>query len=193
MASDAVPTTQRARYDDLLRVPDGMVAEIVDDELVVSPRPATPHAFAASELAADLLPAFHGREARSGPGGWWLLQEPELHLADDVLVPDLAAWRCQRMAVVPDAAAITVAPDWVGEILSPGSIRHDRIAKMRCYARARVESVWLVDPLARTLESLQLAGDRWTVVASHAGDEVARVPPFAHVEIRLGRWWLPAG
>src|SRR5436190_62940 len=91
MPTDTVQTKRRATYADLLRVPDTMVAEIIDGELVVSPRPATPHAFAATEMAGDLVPAFHGTEARSGPGGWWILPEPELHLTDDVLVPDLAA------------------------------------------------------------------------------------------------------
>jgi len=192
MAHDAVQTKRRATYEDLLRVPDTMVAEIVDGELVVSPRPATPHAFAATEMAADLLPVFHGTEARSGPGGWWILPEPELHFADDVLVPDLAAWRCGRMPTVPNTPAITLAPDWLCEIISPSSMRHDRIVKMRCYARQGVTWVWLVDPLARTLEDLHLEGDRWTVVASHAGDEVAQIEPFAAVDIRLARWWLAA-
>lgn len=190
MAHDAVQA-RRATYEDLLQVPDTMVAEIVDGELVVSPRPASPHALAAAEIAADLAPAFHGIAARSGPGGWWILPEPELHLAGDVLVPDLAAWRCARMAVVPNVAAFALAPDWVCEIVSPSSARHDRIAKMRCYAREGVAAVWLVDPLARTLESLRLESGRWTVAASHAGDELARVEPFAELELRLARWWLP--
>ena len=143
------------------------------------------------EIAADLLLAFHGTEARSGPGGWWILPEPELHFGDDVLVPDLAAWRCARMPIVPDAPAIAVAPDWLAEIISPSSIRHDRIVKMRRYAQEGVSWVWLVDPLARTLEVLRLEADRWTVVSSHAANEVGRPEPFAAVEIQLARWWLP--
>jgi Uma2 family endonuclease len=192
MAHDAVRTKRHATYEDLLRVPETMVAELADGELVVSPRPATPHAFAAAEMAADLLPAFQGTAARSGPGGWWILPEPELHLADDVLVPDLAGWRCARMPTVPNVAAIALAPDWVSEVISLASVRHDRIVKMRCYAREGVGWVWLVDPIARTLESLHLAGDRWTVVSSYAGDEVAQVEPFADVQLRLDRWWLSA-
>jgi Uma2 family endonuclease len=192
MARDIVQTKRRATYEDLCQVPDTMVAEIVDGELVVSPRPATPHAFAAAEMTADLLPVFHGTKGRSGPGGWWILPEPELHFGDDVLVPDLAAWRCERMAAVPNAPAITLPPDWLSEIVSPSSARHDRITKMRCYARARVAWVWLVDPLARTLESLRLTGEGLTVAASHAADEVVRLEPFATLEISLGRWWLRA-
>jgi Uma2 family endonuclease len=190
MAHDAVQAKRRATYEDLLQVPDTMVAEIVDGELVVSPRPATPHAFTAAGIAAHLLPAFHGREAIAGPGGWWILPEPELHFADDVVVPDLAAWRCARMTTVPNASAITLAPDWLCEILSPSSVRHDRIAKMRCYAREGVGWVWLVDPVARTLEILHGDGGQWTVVASHAADEVIRAEPFAEVEMQLRRWWL---
>jgi len=96
------------------------------------------------------------------------------------------------MSTVPDTPAIALAPDWFCEIISPSSVRHDRIMKMRRYAREGVAWVWLVDPIACTLESLRLEGDRWTVVASHAGDEVARVEPFAGLEIQLGRWWLSA-
>lgn len=181
---------RRATHEDLLRVPDTQIAEIVEGDLVVSPRPATPHAFAATEIAADLLPTFHGRTARTGPGGWWILAEPELHLSEDVLVPDLAGWRCDRMPALPNAGALVVAPEWVCEILSPSSIRHDRIGKMRCWAREGVGFVWLVDPAAHTLETFRLESDRWTVAASHAGDESARVDPFGEVEIGLGRWWL---
>jgi Uma2 family endonuclease len=96
------------------------------------------------------------------------------------------------MPTVPNAPAFTLPPDWLCEIISPSSVRHDRIAKMRCYAREGVAWVWLVDPLARTLETFRLEGDRWTVVASHAGEEVTQVEPFAGPEIRLGRWWLLA-
>jgi Uma2 family endonuclease len=92
---------------------------------------------------------------------------------------------------VPDVAAFTLAPDWLCEVMSPASVSHDRIRKMRSYARAGVATVWLVDPLARTLESLRLDDGRWTVVASHAADEVGRVEPFEATEIRLARWWLP--
>lgn len=192
MADDAVQA-KRATYEDLLRVPDTMRAEIVDGGLVVSPRPATPHAFTATGIAGDLIPVFHGRHEPLGAGGWWILPEPELHLADDVLVPDFAGWRCTRMPVVPHTPALTLPPDWVCEILSPSSVRHDRIAKMRCYRREGVSSAWLVDPIARTLESFRLDGGRWTVVASHGGDDPVRVEPFEQAEMHLARWWLPAG
>jgi Uma2 family endonuclease len=191
MADDAVQG-KRATYEDLLLVPDTMRAEIVGGELVVSPRPASPHAFAVTGMAVDLLPAFLGPEARHGPGGWWIFREVELHLADDVLVPDFAAWRVARMPTVPNVPAFTLAPDWVCEILEPSSVRHDRISKMRCYAREGVASAWIVDPIARTLESFRLDGGRWTLADSHGGDGTVRVEPFEQAELHLARWWLPA-
>jgi Uma2 family endonuclease len=190
MAGDAVQTRARATYEDLLRVPDTKVAEIVDGELVVSSRPALPHAHAATAMFKDLLPAFDGDDA--DPGGWRMFFEPELHFGDDVLVPDLAGWRRERLPAIPNAAALSLPPDWLCEIISPSSVRHDRIAKMRAYARNGAAAVWLVDPIARTLENHRLDDGRWLVVSTHAGDETARIEPFDAIELRLARWWIDA-
>jgi Uma2 family endonuclease len=192
MAGDTMQAKRRATYEDLLQVPDTKVAEIIDGELIVSPRPASPHALAAAEIGYQLGPTFHGPEAPSGPGGWWILPEPELHLGEDVLVPDLAGWRCTRMPVFSNTPAFTLAPDWLCEIVSPSSVRRDRIAKMRSYAREGVGSVWLVDPIARTLESFRLDGDRWVLLAVYGDADAPRVDPFAEAELRLVRWWIPA-
>ncbi len=121
-----------------------------------------------------------------------MLFEPELHFGNDVLVPDLAAWRRERLPAIPNAAALSLPPDWLCEIISPSSVRHDRIAKMRAYARNGVAAVWLVDPIARTVENHRLEAGRWLVASTHAGDEVARIEPFDAIELRLARWWLSA-
>src|SRR5689334_13702782 len=95
-----------ARYDELLAVPDTKVAEIIGGELVVTPRPAFAHANAGSALGADLNSAFHRPPGDpKGPGGWWLLTEPELHFGDDVVVPDQAGWRRARIPKLPNVAA----------------------------------------------------------------------------------------
>ena len=106
---------RRATYQDVLDAPPHQVAEIVDGALYTNPRPAAPHALAASALEMDLGPAF--QFGRGGPGGWWIIVEPELHLRDDILVPDLAGWRRTRMPSYPETAYFTLAPDWVCEIL----------------------------------------------------------------------------
>ncbi len=188
------PPRPRATYDDLRKVPDHLVAEIVDGELFASPRPASPHAMAQSRILVDVGSAFDGPEGEGrGPGGWWWLVEPELHLGEDVLVPDVAGWRIERMPVVPDVAAFTLAPDFVCEVVSPSTGRLDRVRKMPAYARAGIAFLWLVDPLARTLETYRLEGGRWTLLASFGGDEVVHAVPFDAVPLALSRWWLSSG
>jgi Uma2 family endonuclease len=188
LESNPVPKT-RATYDEILRLPDNVVGEIVDGELFVSPRPASLHALAATVIGIDVGGPFH--KGNGGPGGWWILTEPELHLGADVLVPDLAGWRRERMPRFPSVTAFELAPDWVCEIVSPGTARLDRGRKLKGYARAKVGHFWIVDPVARTLEALELAGPSWNIAAVHGGEEKVRVAPFADVELALAGWWPP--
>jgi Uma2 family endonuclease len=183
----ASPVRKRATYDDLLKVPDQLVAEIIDGDLHTSPRPAAPHALASSVLGSELGPPFH--RGRGGPGGWWILDEPELHLGEDILVTDLAGWRRERMPVIPDAAYFTLGPDWACEVLSPSSERLDRVRKLPVYAREGVRHVWLVNPTTRTLEVLRLETGGWVVAATHGGDAPVRAEPFAAIELDLGALW----
>src|ERR1700729_1449695 len=127
------PAKRRATYQDLLDVPEHLVAEIIDGALITQPRPASRHARAASRLGAELDGPF--ARGKGGPGGWILLDEPELHLHGDIVVPDLAGWRRERMPELPDAAAFELAPDWICEVLSPGAAARDRTEKMPLYAR----------------------------------------------------------
>jgi Uma2 family endonuclease len=182
----ASPIKRRATYEDLLQVPENRVAEIVDGDLHASPRPAPRHALAAYVLGSDLAP-FHHR--RGGPGGWWILFEPELHLGGDVLVPDLAGWRRERMPELPDTAAFIQAPDWVCEVVSPGTERLDRAKKMPAYARHAVGHLWLVNPATRTLEVYRLVDGRWLLLATHEGAALVRAEPFEAVELELARLW----
>jgi len=186
------PPRRRATYDDLLAVPDHLVAEILDGELHVSPRPAAPHAAAHTYLLGALVSTLGG--GGSGPpadAAWWFLTEPELHFADDVLVPDIAGWRRARLPAIPDAAFMTLAPDWVCEVVSPSTARIDRAKKMPIYAREGVRHAWLVDPLARTLEVYRLDGASWLLVVTHAGDGAVRAEPFDAAELEMARWWVP--
>ena len=183
-----------ATYEDLLAVPDTMVAELIEGELFTSPRPALPHANAASAIAGDLNGRFHRPPgSAAGPGGWWILVEPELHLGADVLVPDLAGWRRERLPVLPDAPALDLAPDWACEVVSPSTGAVDRTRKMPLYARERVGHLWLVDPLMRTIEVYFLEGGRWLVATTCAGAAPARIEPFDVVELDIARWWVEPG
>ncbi len=181
------PAKRRATYDDLLAVPKHLIAEILNGELVTQPRPASRHARAASSLGGELYGPFD--RGKGGPGGWILLDEPELHLHGDVLVPDLAGWRRERMPELPDAAAFELAPDWVCEVLSPSTAATDRAEKLPLYARERVGHVWLVDPIARTLEGCRLEGSRWMLLGTWRDDAKVRVEPFEVFELELEGLW----
>ncbi|HVY47067.1 MAG TPA: Uma2 family endonuclease [Minicystis sp.] len=182
------PAPRKATYADVLAAPRHQVAEIIDGELHLHPRPAKPHAAAATALGEELGPPF--KRGRGGPGGWLLLDEPELHLGADILVPDLAGWRRERMPVITtDEPYFTLAPDWICEVLSPSTSRIDRAEKLPIYARERVGHAWLVDPLDRTLEVLRLENGRWSILAVHRDDERVRAEPFDAIELELGILW----
>jgi Uma2 family endonuclease len=183
------PARRRATYEDLLGVPDHLVAQIVDGELITSPRPASRHAFSASALGGNLHGPFQ-LGSGGGPGGWWIVDEPELHLGADILVPDLAGWRRERMPVFPDVAYFELAPDWICEVLSPSTARLDRARKLPIYAREGVAHAWLVDPGGRTLEVLRLHASQWLLIATFGDDDVVRSEPFEAVELALATLWI---
>ena len=181
------PLKTDAAYADLCAVPENFVAEILGGELYASPRPAFRHSVAASALGAKLMAPFQFGE--NGPGGWLLADEPELHFGADVLVPDIAGWRRERMPAAPDVAYITLAPDWVCEVLSPSTENIDRGKKLAIYAREGVNHVWLVNPLLETLEVLRLESERWSLAAVHEGGARVRAEPFDAVELPLAALW----
>jgi Uma2 family endonuclease len=176
-----------ATYDDLVALPENLVAEIVDDELWASPRPSPRHAVAHSELGAQISTAF-GRSERA-PGGWRIIFEPELHLGRHVLVPDIAGWRRERMPRLPATAYFPLAPDWVCEILSPSTELLDRAKKLRLYAGAGVGHAWLVNPVARTLEVLRRDDRQWVLLETYAEGAVVRAEPFEAIEVQLAWIW----
>jgi Uma2 family endonuclease len=181
------PARKRATYQDVIDAPAHLIAEIVDGELYTHPRPSRAHAEAASVLGMELGPAYH--RGRGGPGGWIILDEPELHLGSDVLVPDLAGWRRERADGVPPAELGRLAPDWVCEVASPSTALLDRQRKLPIYARESVSHVWIVDPRVRLLEVLRLDGGGYRLVATYGEREVARAEPFEAVELELEALW----
>jgi Uma2 family endonuclease len=164
-----------------------MVGEIIHGNLLYAfPRPALRHSRAASVLGVDIGGPFD--RGRGGPGGCLILDEPELHIGEDVLVPDLAGWRRERMPAIEGVFA-TVAPDWICEVLSPSTEAIDRGEKLPVYARERVGHVWLVNPGSRTLEILRLDGPLYTAVATYYDDAVVRAAPFDAIELELAPLW----
>ena len=169
-------------------VPGEQIAEILDGELHVQPRPRSTHSLAAAQLTSSLGPF---RPRGDGPGGWVILYEPEFHLGSrpDKLVPDLASWRRARMPELPDVPALTLPPDWICEILSPSTQAIDRGKKMRIYRREGVEYLWFVDPAAQMVEVFRLVHERWSHLDTYEGDIRARLEPFEAIEIDIGAFW----
>jgi Uma2 family endonuclease len=176
-----------ATYADLEELPPNMVGEIIAGELYASPRPAIPHTRTYSRLGGVLMGPFD--MGINGPGGWVILDEPELHLGSNILVPDLAGWRLERFPEDARTAALSLAPDWVCEILSPSTEARDRSVKLPLYAHEEVRHVWLVDPDVRTLEVFRLAGTNYTLLATYAGDALVRAEPFEALEFKLSLLW----
>ncbi len=182
------PTVRRpATYQDVLDAPEHMVAELIEGALHLHPRPASPHARASSVLGVRIGGPFD--VGPDGPGGWWILDEPELHLRADVLVPDLAGWRRERMPVYPVVSWFELPPDWVCEILSPSTRSVDLTDKRRIYAQSGVASLWFVDPVARTLEAFASRDGSWTLVGALKDDDEVRVPPFDAIAFPLSVLW----
>jgi Uma2 family endonuclease len=177
----------RATYKDVLETPEHVVAEVLFGVLYTFPRPAPKHARAASRLASKLGTSFDDGEG--GPGGWVIFEEPELHLAEDIVVPDLAGWRRTRMKKLPDEAYFTLAPDWICEVLSSSTQALDRSDKMTIYAREGVKHAWLVDPIAKTLEIYKLKSKAWVRAKVFRDDAKVRAEPFAAITLDLKRLW----
>lgn len=177
-----------ASYADLEALPSNLVGELVEGELFASPRPAVAHTNTSTGITSALRTRF--QDGDGGPGGWWILMEPELHLGANVLVPDVAGWRKSRLARLPSAAAIDVAPDWLCEVLSPSTAGLDRMRKMPLYQRAGVSHVWLADPTARTIEAFRRTDAGWLLLGSYVGTGRVRIEPFEAEEFLLDSLWL---
>ncbi len=177
-----------ATYEDLFDLPETMIGQIINGQLIAMPRPAPKHASASSNLGYEVGNPFH--RGRGGPGGWRILDEPEIHLRGDILVPDLAGWRRERMPQLPNTAYFELAPDWICEVLSPSTGRLDRADKMPLYATWGVAHLWLVDPETQVLESYELIENgHWLLLKVYQQEEQVNAPPFAAVGFSLANLW----
>jgi Uma2 family endonuclease len=182
-----MPLERPASYEDIIDLPEHLVGEIINGRLVTHPRPAPKHARCYSSLGALLGNPYDF--GRGGPGGWWILDEPELHLMGHVLVPDLAGWRRERMPRLPETAWFELAPDWVCEILSPGTARVDRAEKLPLYAALGVSHAWLVDPDLHLLEAYRNDAGHWLLLGTWQEDALAAIPPFDAIRLELALLW----
>ncbi len=183
----AGPVKRRATYADIEAAPPHLVAEIIDGELYTHPRPSPRHGAAANSLSDELTGPF--QKGRGGPGGWVFVVEPEIKFGKDILVPDIAAWRRERLKTYPEKNYFTTIPDWACEILSGSTEKRDRTLKMRIYANAGVPHLWLIDPRLQILEAYENRDHRWVKAGDWNSDDAVRAPPFDAISFSLADLW----
>ena len=180
------PIPRAAVYEDLLDHPDNVVGEIINGQIITQPRPSPRHSLAGLALGGLIINRFD-RKSTDGPGGWWILAEPECHLGADVVVQDIAGWRQSTMPDFPDSAWVDITPDWVCEMVSPSTQKYDRSAKRDIYAREQISHYWIVDPIAKLIEVFELENGKWTLLRTINDNVMASLEPFEAMPFELGR------
>lgn len=188
------PAYKIPTYEDILALPEGITGEILDGQLYTSPRPSPIHQHAMSGTISPLKQKYGGGSGGEKKG-WIFLTEPQLHIAQQDIVPDVAGWRIEKLPDVPKKIfaepLITVTPDWICEILSPSSGRRDRVLKRKIYLELKVGYYWIIDPINQTLEAYKYeTSSKWTEVGIYGGEEKVRVEPFNDTEFDLSTLWL---
>lgn len=181
-----------ATYEDLLAIPDEERAEIIGGRIVALPPPLPRHGRAQRVVGSVIGKRFDDDDGQGGPGGWWILPEVDVQLSPhDVVRPDVAGWRRERLPNPWDMRPVDIVPDWICEILSRSNAAHDRVRKRELYARYSVSFYWLLDPMERTLEALRLDANTWQEIGSYGDGSIARIAPFDAIEIDVPRFFPP--
>jgi Uma2 family endonuclease len=181
-----------ATFADLSRLPEDVRAEVLDGAVITSPAPLPKHSKAQRALGSFVGGPFDDDDGHGGPGGWWIFIEVDVLLGPhDIVRPDLAGWRRERLRNPSDQRPISVAPDWVCEVLSPSTVAHDKITKRNLYARCGISHYWIVDVDARTLEAFELVEQRWVLLGTYGEGAQVRIPPFEPIELDVGRIFMP--
>lgn len=181
-------TEKVATYADIPALPPHLVGEVLFGMLVTRPRPVPRHGGASSVLG--MLTGNAYQLGVGGPGGWFFIDEPQLHLGPHIAVPDIAGWRQERLPPsAVEKAYIEVAPDWVCEVISPSTEKHDKGDKREIYATFGVEYLWMLDPRVKLLETFKRTERTWTLTGTLYDKADVCVPPFTELTFPLGLLW----
>jgi Uma2 family endonuclease len=189
--STSKPSMKPPTLADLDALPPGIVGEIIEGVLYTMTKPRARHQRTGTGIGSDLRGPFD--LGRGGPGGWWIIAEPGIELPNDTkeISPDVAGWRRERMPELPVDEPIRVVPDWVCEILSKTTRRHDQLVKLPYYADVGVPYAWIVDLEARVLTAQRLESGRWLTIGTYSDETEARIAPFDAVPLNVADWWPP--
>jgi Uma2 family endonuclease len=185
------PSPSAPTLADLDALPPGIVGEIINGVLYTMTKPRMRHQRTSTGIGGDLRVPFD--LGRGGPGGWWIVAEPGIELPNTPEIsPDVAGWRRERMPEMPGDEPIRVVPDWVCEILSKTTQRHDLLVKLPYYAEVGVAHAWTVDLEARVLTAHRLESRHWVTIGTYSNETEARIVPFDAVPLNVADWWPPA-
>lgn len=180
-------------YDALLQLPEGVRAEVLGGGVVMNPSPLPEHGWIQASLGGSVGGPFD-RDGDDGdnPGGWWILLEIDVRFTlHDIVRPDMAGWRRERLRSPFGQRPIEVVPDWICEVASPSNSRYDRVEKRALYATHGVPHYWMIDPAARVLEALKLVDGKWVELGAWSDAGSARIEPFDAIELDLTRLFPP--
>jgi len=185
------PSPRAPTLADLDALPPGIVGEIINGVLYTMTKPRMRHQRMTRTIGGRIGDPFD--DALGGPGGWWIVVEPGIELPNTPEVsPDVAGWRRERMPEMPGDEPIRLVPDWVCEILSKHTRRHDQLVKMPYYAEVGVAYSWIVDVEARVLTAQRLESHHWVTIGTYSDQTEARIAPFDAVPLNVANWWPPA-
>lgn len=186
----ADPLRRPAGWAEILAAPEGMEAEVIAGELWTHPRPRPEHGRVQHLLGGAV--GFPFDLGRGGPGGWWLINEPDISFGpQDIVNPDVAGWRRERVPEFHRERPIAIRPDWACELLSPSTARRDRHEKSNLYLHYDVSWYWLVDTDARLLQAFEAHEGRWVLLGTWGETDLARIPPFDAVDLIVGDLFPP--
>ena len=187
--SAAEKIVHAATMADLEALPESVKGELIDGVLYAMTRPRMQHQVTAGHIHGEYYNPY--QRGRGGPGGWWILPEPGIQLLPRApeISPDVAGWRVERLPEMQREKSITVVPDWVCEVLSPSTPRHNLVVKKPFYASVGVPWLWMVDSEAMAVTVHELRGGQWVEVGVFSDEPEARIPPFTEVAVDLRAWW----
>ncbi len=166
-------------YDDYAAIDDGNRYELVGGQLeLMSPAPLVSHQMISIELVKNI--------AQSCEAEYIILPAPvDVILSPyEVRQPDLLLINRKRMEIISKHGIIG-PPDLVIEILSPSSLKRDKIDKTKSYARFGIPEFWIIEPDLGILEQHTLIEGRYDLTDIFQNNETITSPTIPCVSFTM--------
>jgi Uma2 family endonuclease len=187
IAPQATPAQGEWTYEEYLQLPDdGRRYEIIEGVLYVTNAPSADHQYTVTEVAGELR-----NFVKLHKLGQVLVAPFEVHLAHRTrpVQPDVLFIRAERWPKgrIPYFSG---APDLIVEVISPGSVRTDRVIKFTAYELAGVSEYWLANPHTQTVEVYTLSNGEYALFGEYTGDAQIQSVVVAGIAITASSLFL---